>query len=170
MTSTGTFTAAGVGKPTSRVLAPPGGSSNISFGGYGTDEPKKTSQKPEAQRHEPVGQNQQDLYNPNPPQAIRPAEDSYASLFGEVEHIEVSGNQPRGKRRYPDRSDMGNNPVTGAEPVAEGAAHNEGGAKGRNAKPPKLDPASMPAAGGRVENKAAMKRQPPGGKDSGIFN
>ena len=33
------------------------------------------------------------------------AEDSYASLFGEVEHIEVSGNQPRGKRRYPDRSD-----------------------------------------------------------------
>ncbi|XP_033631492.1 uncharacterized protein LOC117293331 isoform X2 [Asterias rubens] len=138
MTSTGTFTAAGVGKPTSRVLAPPGGSSNISFGGYGTDEPKKTSQKPEAQRHEPVGQNQQDLYNPNPPQAIRPA--------------------------------VGNNPVTGAEPVAEGAAHNEGGAKGRNAKPPKLDPASMPAAGGRVENKAAMKRQPPGGKDSGIFN
>ena len=55
------------------MLAPPGGSSNISFGGYGTDEPKKTSQKPEAQRHEPVGQNQQDLYNPNPPQAIRPA-------------------------------------------------------------------------------------------------
>ncbi len=143
MTSTGTFTAAGVNKPTSRVLAPPGGSSNISFGGYGSDEkPQKTSQKPEVQREEPVGQNQQDLYNPNPPQPIRPA--------------------------------VGNNPVTGApnvtgaEPVAE--APTEGGAKGRNAKPDRIDPASMPAAGGRVENKAAMKRQPPGGRDSGIFS
>ncbi|XP_038055520.1 jupiter microtubule associated homolog 1-like isoform X1 [Patiria miniata] len=184
MTSTGNCVGMEtVAKPTSRVLAPPGGKTNIALGGYGEDTAsatkRQTKEEVEEEKLQAQKQAQKELYKPSPPQPIRPAEDSYDNLFGEGEFPE-SDNRHRGKRRYPDQTDLGNNPVTGepnragppepaSEPAPEPASDQEPSPSGRRAKPPKLDPASMPAAGGRVENKAPIKRQPPGGKDSGIF-
>ncbi|XP_038055521.1 alpha carbonic anhydrase 8-like isoform X2 [Patiria miniata] len=153
MTSTGNCVGMEtVAKPTSRVLAPPGGKTNIALGGYGEDTAsatkRQTKEEVEEEKLQAQKQAQKELYKPSPPQPIRPA--------------------------------VGNNPVTGepnragppepaSEPAPEPASDQEPSPSGRRAKPPKLDPASMPAAGGRVENKAPIKRQPPGGKDSGIF-
>ncbi|XP_022098988.1 jupiter microtubule associated homolog 1-like isoform X2 [Acanthaster planci] len=143
MTTTGTCVGIEtIVKPTSRVLAPPGGKTNVSLGGYEEDTApatrKQSTEVAEAEKQEAQKQAEKDLYKPSPPQPIRPA--------------------------------VGHNPVTG-EPNRTGPAEVEaspGGTRVR-AKPQKIDPASMPAAGGRVESRAPMKRQPPGGKESGIF-
>ncbi|XP_022098987.1 jupiter microtubule associated homolog 1-like isoform X1 [Acanthaster planci] len=175
MTTTGTCVGIEtIVKPTSRVLAPPGGKTNVSLGGYEEDTApatrKQSTEVAEAEKQEAQKQAEKDLYKPSPPQPIRPAEDSFANIFGEDYLSKQPNNLPRGKRRFPDQTDLGHNPVTG-EPNRTGPAEVEaspGGTRVR-AKPQKIDPASMPAAGGRVESRAPMKRQPPGGKESGIF-
>ena len=59
------------------MLAPPGGKTNFSLGGYGEDPApatkKQSSEVAEEVKQEGQKQVEKDLYKPSPPQPIRPA-------------------------------------------------------------------------------------------------
>lgn len=129
-----------ISKPTSRVTAPPGGKTNFSLGGYGED------------------------------QAPAPRKQNAAEVDAERQRAEAQAKQDLYKPSPPQaiRPAVGHNPVTGEDP---GASQGDSGlTRGQRAKPAKIDPASMPAAGGRVGDRPPINRQPPGGRGSGIFD
>ncbi|XP_072040102.1 uncharacterized protein [Amphiura filiformis] len=162
MTTTNVFQGMDLDKPSSKVLAPPGGKSNWGFGG--DPEPQQQQQRPQQRRTEPTAPApQQDV---GPAKSCKPestAGQTQSNLFGAGD----PNNWPKpssGKRHLADQnsSSAGFNLLSG-EPLTP----SQNGA--RRQQKDRVDPSNMPAAGSRIEDRKVIRKQPPGGASSFSF-
>ncbi|XP_072040103.1 uncharacterized protein [Amphiura filiformis] len=108
MTTTNVFQGMDLDKPSSKVLAPPGGKSNWGFGG--DPEPQQQQQRPQQRRTEPTA--------PAPQQDVGPAKsckpESSSAGFNLLSGEPLTPSQNGARRQQKDRVDPSNMPAAGS--------------------------------------------------------
>lgn len=104
MTTTDVFQGMNLEKPTSKVLAPPGGKSNICFGGY--EEPAQRAPTQQQAQSSPIGHQQQQDYSPAKPIIPQSSSAGFNLLTGEPEAQSHSNQQRGGAQARQDPANM----------------------------------------------------------------